>query len=184
GVSSLGLAVPRPCRVLILENEGPRGMFRRKLRAKLDAWQGPPFADDHLRVVENPWARFSFGDARQRRELVECIRREAIDIILAGPVLRLGMKGGGTPEEVASFVDLIEQVRAELARPLAASLVHHDNKVGTVSGAWEGVPDTTMHVSAQGNGMTRVEWEKVRWSSELHGRTWHLAWREGQGFEL
>src|SRR5262249_46261756 len=27
-------------------------------------------------------------------------------------------------------------------------------------------------------------WQKVRWASELHGRTWKLDWRAGESFEL
>jgi hypothetical protein len=183
GTAWLGLPVPRPCRVLLLENEGPRGKFRRKLRAKLAAWTGPD-VQDRLFVVDEPWATFTFADERMRAELAAVVREHAIDVLAAGPVQRLGVTGGGTPEEVAAFVGLIEQVRAQLDRPLAGTFVHHENKAGTLSGAWEGIPDTTMHISAQGNGATRVEWEKVRWGSDLHGRTWKLLWRDGEGFEL
>ncbi len=183
GVPWLGVAVPRRCRVLLIENEGPRGKFRQKLRAKLAAWQGPS-VDGYLHVLEAPWARFTFADEILRSELAATISEHSIDIIAAGPVQRLGVTGGGTPEEVAAFVGLIEQVRADLDRPLAGTFVHHENKGGTVSGAWEGVPDTLAHVSAQGNGCTRVEWEKVRWGSDLHGRIWKLLWRDGEGFEL
>ncbi len=183
GVAWLGIDVPRRCRVLLIENEGPRGKFRRKMRAKLAAWRGPS-VDGYLHVLEAPWARFTFADEDLRAQLTATIREHSIDIIAAGPVQRLGVTGGGTPEEVAAFVGLIEQVRADLDRPLAGVFVHHENKAGTVSGAWEGVPDTLAHVSAQGNGATRVEWEKVRWGSDLHGRIWKLLWRNGEGFEL
>ena len=37
GTNWLGLTVPRPVRILVVENDGPRGRFRRKVRAKLDA---------------------------------------------------------------------------------------------------------------------------------------------------
>jgi hypothetical protein len=53
-----------------------------------------------------------------------------------------------------------------------------------VSGAWEGATDTLAHVQARGNGHTAVVWRKARWASELHGRTWKLDWRDGEGFEL
>ena len=100
------------------------------------------------------------------------------------PVQTLGVEGGGTPAEVREFARLIEETRALLDRPLCAILVHHTNKSGDVAGAWGPVPDTTLHVSAQGNGKTRAFWQKARWASAVHGTSWHLLWRDGEGFEL
>jgi hypothetical protein len=37
---------------------------------------------------------------------------------------------------------------------------------------------------ARGNGHTAITWEKVRWHSQLHGKTWKLDWRDGERFEL
>ena len=183
GIPWLGVAVPRRCRVLLIENEGPRGMFRAKLEAKLAAWRGPQDLD-YLTVLEQPWGTFTFADEAMRLQLAATVREQSIDIIAAGPVHRLGVTGGGTPEEVAAFIGLLEGVRAELDAPLAGLFVHHANKAGSVSGAWEGVPDTLAHVTNLGNGTTRVEWEKVRWGSDLHGRVWKLRWRDGESFEL
>jgi hypothetical protein len=179
----LGLPVPRPCTVLWIENEGPRGKFREKLRAKLAAWEGSPL-EGRLHVLEQPWSLFTFADERHRSELVSLIRELAVDVVFAGPVQRLGVEGGGTPAEIQAFVNLLEQVRAELDRPLAYELIHHENKAGEVSGAWEGATDTLVHVQARGNGNTAIVWRKVRWASELHGRTWKLHWREGESFEI
>ena len=53
-----------------------------------------------------------------------------------------------------------------------------------MSGAWEGATDTLAHVQARGNGHTAIVWRKVRWASELHGKTWKLDWRPGESFEL
>src|SRR5436190_1860788 len=36
----LGIRVSRPLRLLLIENEGPRPLFRRKLRRKRDSWKG------------------------------------------------------------------------------------------------------------------------------------------------
>jgi hypothetical protein len=179
----LGLPVPAPVRILIVENEGPRGKFRRKLRAKLAAWKGPPI-DDRILVLEEPWALFTFAEEAHREALRVLIEAHEVDVVAAGPVQRLGMQGGGTPDEVGAFMLAIELTRARLARPLAVLLVHHENKAGDVSGAWEGVPDTLAHVQAQGNGATRVHWRKVRWGSTLHGTTWKMLWRPGESFEL
>jgi AAA domain len=175
--------VPHPASVLWVENEGPRGKFRRKVRAKLEAWDGPPL-EGRLHVLSEPWARFTFADDGMRAELVAIIGDLGIDVVVAGPVARLGAEGGGTPKEIQAFVDLLEQVRADLGRPLAYELIHHENKAGDVSGAWEGATDTLAHVQARGNGHTAVVWRKTRWAPDLHGKTWKLDWRDGERFEL
>jgi putative DNA primase/helicase len=179
----LGLPVPNPVRVLWIENEGPRGKFRKKLRAKLETWDGPSL-EGRLHVLSSPWARFTFANEQMRAELVALVRTLEIEVVIAGPVSRLGAKGGGTPEEIQAFVDLLEQVRAELDRPLAYELIHHENKQGDVSGAWEGVTDTLAHVRARGNGHTAIVWDKARWAPDIHGKTWKLDWRDGEQFEL
>lgn len=179
----LGLPVPGPVRALWIENEGPRGKFREKLRAKLDAWDGPSL-EGRLHVLEHPWSLFTFADEVHRHELVELIRELGIDVVFAGPVQRLGVEGGGTPAQVQAFVGLLALIRGELGRPLAYDLIHHENKSGDVSGAWEGVTDTLVHVQARGHGHTAIVWRKGRWAPELHGRTWKLNWREGERFEL
>jgi hypothetical protein len=183
GIDWLGLRVPHPCTVLWIENEGPRGKFREKLKAKFAAWDGPSL-EGRLHLFEHPWSLFTFADELYRAALVEKLRELKVDGVFAGPVQRLGVEGGGTPAEIQAFVNLLEQVRAELDRPLAYELIHHENKAGNVSGAWEGATDTLAHVQAHGNGHTAVVWRKVRWASDLHGRTWKLDWRDGETFEV
>ena len=183
GLDWLGLAIPEPLRVLIIENEGPRGKFRAKLRAKLAAWDGPSI-EGRIFILEEPWGLFSFTDEGHRLALREAIAAHGIDVLAAAPVQRLGMEGGGTPDEVGAFMVNVETVRAQLGRPVALILAHHENKAGDVAGAWEGVPDTLAHVKALGNGATRLFWQEARWASSLHGTTWKLLWREGEGFEL
>ena len=140
--------------------------------------------DGWLFVLERPWSLFTFQNVQHRAELVALIREHEIDVVFAGPVQRLGVEGGGTPAEIQAFVDLLEQVRFDLDRPLAFELIHHENKAGAVSGAWEGATDTLAHVQARGNGHTAIVWDKARWASELHGRTWKLNWRAGEAFEV
>jgi hypothetical protein len=158
-------------------------MFRKKTRAKLAAWQGADI-EDRILILEDPWAVFSFSDETYRHHLAELIVEHAVDIVAAGPVNRLGVEGGGTPEEVGAFILNIELIRQRLPNPLAVIFAHHENKAGDVSGAWEGVPDTLAHVRNDGNGHTTVRWQKVRWGPDLHGKTWKLNWREGETFEL
>jgi putative DNA primase/helicase len=179
----LGLQVPRSLRVLWIEDEGPRGKFRKKVRAKFASWDGEPL-EGRLHVLSEPWARFTFANGQMRAELVALVRDLEIDVVIAGPVARLGAEGGGTPKEIQAFVDLLELVRADLDRPLAYELIHHENKAGGISGAWEGATDTLVHVQARGNGHTAIKWDKARWASEIHGRTWKLDWRDGERFEI
>jgi hypothetical protein len=78
---------------------------------------------------------------------------------------------------------MIVDLRYRAGRQFALWIVHHENKAGDVSGAWERLPDTLVHVSARGNGRTRVHWRKVRWSSRLHDTTTELLWDNG-GFKV
>ena len=183
GQSWLGIDVPRPTRLALIENEGPRGKFRLKLRAKLAGWNGDQeLIRQNAHVLEEPWGGFSFAEARHREHLAAQLIEHESDLLLCGPVSTLGMIGGGTPDEINAFVRLLAQTRALLERPLAVWLIHHENRAGQVSGAWERVPDCLLHVSSRGNGHTRMFVQKARWSSELHATTMYLAWSEGYGF--
>ena len=179
----LGIAVPRPVNVLLIENEGPRPMFRRKLARKFAAWTGKP-PGVRIRVHERPWRKFTFADEQWRADLARVVAEHEIDIVIAGPLTRIGMDSAGTLQEVVAFTELIEDVRRLLDRPLAVLLVHHENKSGTVSGAWEGSGDTLVHIEAAGNGHTIVFFRKARWDDDRQGTTMKLAWAEGQGYVL
>lgn len=183
GVPWLEIPVVRPVRVLLIENEGPRPLLRRKFRRKLQAWSGPPL-DGRLSVLAEPWGQFTLGPPEWRAELAAVVRRDAIDVVIAGPLTRIGMDDAGTLQEVVRFMELVADVRRQCERLLTVILVHHENKAGSVSGAWEGSGDTLLHVQAAGTGHTIVAVRKARWSSELHGKTLHLAWTDGEGFEL
>jgi AAA domain len=179
----LGISVPRPLRVLLIENEGPRPLFRRKLRRKLDAWSGSPVGD-RLLVYEKPWGQFSFADPAWRRLLADEIREREIDVLIVGPLTASGMDLPGTLQECREFLALVGDVRALSGRRLACLLVHHENRGGKVSGAWEGAGDTLLHVQQQGRGNVRLYVQKARWASEQHGTTLQLVWADGEGFAL
>ena len=183
GKDWLGIPVPRRARVLLIENEGPRALFRRKLRRKLDGWTGPTL-DGHISVVQHPWSEFTFADATWRHALAATIAENEIDVLIVGPVTRSGMNVAGTLQEVRDFIALVGEVRAASGRRLTVILIHHENKGGTVSGAWEGSGDTLIHVQARGNGYTHLHIEKARWSSTHHKATFELAWTAGEGFAL
>jgi hypothetical protein len=179
----LGLEVPNPVRVLLVENEGPRPLFRRKLQRKLTAWNGNPIGD-RVSVLEEPWGQLNFADPAWRAALATAIADRQTDVLIAGPVTSAGMEGAGTIAEARAFLALIDNVRRLSNRPVAVILVHHENKGGKVSGAWEGTGDTLLHVQQQGHGKIRVYFQKARWASDQHATTLHLAWADGDSFTL
>ena len=179
----LGIPIARPVRVLIVELEGPRAHFRKKLGRKAHAWQGSP-VDGRIEVVEAPWAVLTLGDGDHRAALADAIRQRAVDVLILGPVTRAGMDAAGTLQETRDFMALVGDVRRLATRTLTVLLVHHENKAGTVSGAFEGAVDTLLHVQAQGHGRTRLFVTKARWSSSHHGTSLALRWADGDGFEV
>jgi hypothetical protein len=179
----LGIPVAAAVRVLVVENEGPRPLFRRKLARKRDGWAGSELGD-RLLVFEQPWGRFSFAATEWRNLFAETIREREIDVVLAGPVTSSGMDAAGTLQEVREFAARVDEVRELGGRPIAIILVHHENKGGKVSGAWEGVGDTLLHVQQQGHGKLRLYVQKARWASEQHATSLQLIWAAGEGFEL
>lgn len=185
GDNWLGITVPRPISVLLIENEGPRPLFRDKLRRKRDAWKGSP-VEDRIRVLERPWAQFTFASEQWRAELAAQIVEYRIELLIAGPLNKLGMDTAGTLAEVNAFMAYIRDLRRQLSEQhrLAVELAHHENKGGAVSGAWEGAGDTLLHAEVAGNGHTILFVQKARWDTTRHQTTLKLAWTEGEGFEL
>lgn len=183
GESWLGVDVERPVRTLMIENEGPRGKFRQMLAEKHASWNGHPPFHPNVSVLEEPWTRFTMRDSTHRQAVADTVATGDVDLIVMGPLVTLGMVGGGTPDEISEFEGLLREFRALLDKPVALWIVHHENKQGDVSGAWERVPDTLVHIQAQGNGHTRLVWRKARWSSENHGKAIDLVWIDGRSFE-
>lgn len=182
GTSWLSNTVQRALKILLIENEGPRGPFREMLARKVGRWDGETFTSN-VHVLEEPWTQFTLSEPHYRRELADQIDRTETDLVIVGPLASLGAKGTGTPDDVNEFTAMIADLRNHSERQFALWIVHHENKAGDVSGAWERVPDTLVHVSAQGNGRTRVAWRKVRWSSRLHNTSINLLWDDG-GFTI
>ena len=184
GAPWLDLLIPtRPLTVALLENEGVRAEFRRKLRDKLDNWTGQPL-DGRLFVFEQPWGEITLRDELHRHELAWLINEHHVDLLIAGPLADLGVEGPGTPADVSAFGDLLELLRQACDRPLAIAAAHHENRAGQMSGAWGRLPDTVAHVQPQGHGSLRIYWHKVRNASSLHKTTTRLAWADGMTFTL
>jgi hypothetical protein len=179
----LGIDVPRPLRILLIENEGPRGPFRQRLANKLASWQGNPFSDN-IMVLEEPWSRFTLTEPDYRASLAMYLEQLEVDLLIVGPLASLGARGTGTPDDINEFDRHVKDLKNRTQQPFAIWIVHHENKAGDVSGAWERYPDSLVHVTAQGNGRTHIHWRKVRWSSSLHGTNTSLLWADGGGFAI
>jgi hypothetical protein len=179
----LGMPVAESVRVLLVENEGPRPLFRRKLERKRQGWAGSELGD-RVQVLETPWARITLAKEEHREALAAGLREHAIDVVIAGPVTNFGMNEAGTLQQVRDFMELVGHLRHLSGRPLTVVLIHHENKGGQVSGAWEGSGDTLLHVQGQGHGRVRVHIQKARWASSYHATTLTLTWTEGEGFEV
>jgi len=146
--------------------------------------EGPPFAHNVF-VLEEPWAQFSFAIEAHREQLAAFVREHEIDVVMANPVAEIGHEGGGTPDDVSRFGELVDKFGRLAGRPVAAWFVHHENKGGDVSGAWERWPDTLAHVRLEGREKSVLHWRKVRWSSELHNTRMTLRWLiESAGFAV
>src|SRR5262249_9163840 len=182
GTEWQGLKVPKPRVVAVIENDGPRGRFRRKVRAKLAAWTGPD-PGTNLTFLAHPWGKLRLSIEGHRIALAAFINANAVDVLIAGPIVSLGMIRGGTHDEVAAFEAHLQALRDLADRPLLVILLHHTNQRGQISGAWDRVPDTLMFVVNTGKG-TRLTWQKARDSSTLHAAVWKLKWAEGMAFEL
>jgi hypothetical protein len=181
--SWLGSPVGRPLRVGLVENEGPRPLFRRKLRRKLRAWKGSPI-EGRLLMLKSPWGKVSLDVPAVREALAAQISALELDVVIIGPITRSGMNEAGTLQQVRDYCRLLGEVREHAGRRVTFILIHHENRGGQVSGAWEGAVDTLFHVQAQGNGQTRLYVQKARWSPEHHKQKLQLAWAEGESFEL
>jgi AAA domain len=186
GVNWLGIAVPRPVRICVIENEGPPNLFQHKLAAKIESWEGPGFAHNVF-VFTGPWGEFSFADAEAREALVAFCEEHAIDLVVANPTLGLGVAASGRPDETQQFVDWL--VECGLKGERAFWLIHHQGKSGAISGDWARHPDTVLHLEADGNRpRTKATWSKTRWAtlpSETIAKACLLEWIvETQGYSV
>ncbi len=159
----LGIPVPRPVRTLLIENEGPAGLFQEKLIAKRESWDGPGFAEN-LHVFALPWGRFTFADQPAREALTGYCDEHDIDVVMANPMLGLGVAASGKPNETQQFVDWLKECGLTSRR--AFWLLHHENKSGQISGDWGRHADTKALLQPDGlRQRTKLTWEKTRWAT-------------------
>jgi len=159
----LGIPVPRPVRVLVIENEGPPFLFQQKLAEKASSWAGPSW-QENVFVFQGPWGEFSFANSRARLALAAYCETNRIDVVAANPTLGLGVAGSGRPDETQQFVSWL--VECGLKNTRAFWLLHHENKAGQISGDWGRHPDTKVQLQADANRpRTKLVWEKTRWAT-------------------
>jgi hypothetical protein len=159
----LGIPVPSPARILMVENEGPKAPFVEKIQRFADQWEGPDFLGNIV-FYEEPWGRFSLADRGMRDDLLDFTRDQRIDLVVAGPLRGLGMSGPGAPAETDAFMDLLKE--AGLGTELAWWIVHHVNKAGQVSGDFDRHPDTLIRYAYEGKRRNKLTWEKIRWGDQ------------------
>lgn len=169
GVDWLGIHVGRALRIGVIENEGPKEPYIDKLKRFADAWDGPDFLAN-CAFHDSPWGRFSLADEGLRGELRAFAVQADLDLIVAGPVGRLGIKGVGSPEEVRDFINLLADVGC--GRDVAFWLLHHLNKtphrsiVQQLSGDWGGHPDLILGLEQENKRRTKLTFAKVRWGDQ------------------
>jgi hypothetical protein len=180
-----GLLCPgRPLRILLLENEGPRPEFRRKLARRLAVLPDGIDLGAFIHVLEEPWAKVNLRYEDHRKQLARLIAELSIDLLVIGPLFAMGMVGPGNADDINAFVALLDDVRERAALLVCVLVVHHENKAGDVSGAWGPRPDLLTLLQTQEPQHVRVHWRKAKWASLLHGQSTHLKWAEGETFEV
>jgi hypothetical protein len=163
GVAWLGFPVPRPVRGLLIENEGPRELFRQKLAAKRKTW--PHKIAGEIFVYTENWGTLRLPDGVDR--LRAFIEREQIDLVVGDPLDSLGVNGIGSPEDTREFVEVLKA--CGLFRIVAWWLLHHgrkqeaDDELDEISGAWGGRPDTMLKLDKLEGNRARLSFPKLRW---------------------
>ena len=166
GVDWLGFPTPRPLRVLFIENEGAREMFRRKLAHRHGRW--PHEITGGVFVHTFDWGAFSLTDPGKANAMRKFVENNAIDLVIGDPLDSLGLEGVGSPEETRRFMAAMTAVG--LFRDVAFVLLHHPSKaevkdeLDEISGAWGGRPDTMLKLDRLDGNRARLSFPKVRWS--------------------
>jgi hypothetical protein len=184
----LGIAVPRASRVLMVENEGAAQLFQAKLKDKAEQWDADPGWLDNVRIYASPWGGFTFANPHTREALQRICDEETIDVVVANPLFGVGGPGSGRPDETSAFIDWLKELGLGLGGP-AVWLLHHENKLGQVSGDWNRQPDTLISLARDGDmPATKLKWEKTRWANQTPEgwrQKWLLEWvTEHKGYRI
>ncbi|MBK5220626.1 MAG: AAA family ATPase [Thermoleophilia bacterium] len=175
GVPWLNFEVPRPLRVLFIENEGPREPFRRKLERRLAHWPHP-LPEGAIHVYSEDWGQAGLDDAGFIDRLNRYVADHGIDLVVGDPLDTLGMEGVGSPKDTREMVARLQE--AGLFTRTAWWILHHARKgkaedaIDEASGSWGGKPDALLGLERLPDGRARLAFHKLRWGrSDLHRRT-------------
>ena len=78
------------------------------------------------------------ANEQHRRQLADIVASQHLDVVVLGPLVCAGMEAAGTLQDVREFLRLLTDVRRRAGRRVTFILIHHENRAGKVSGAWEG----------------------------------------------
>ena len=167
-----GLQFPRPLRVLVIENEGPREAFRQKLERRLASWAAVE-GEQQIRVWDDParWGQVRLSSSEQLAQLRAAADAHQIDLCVSDTLTRFGMRGNGTPEETREFVELM--TAAGLTRDLAFLLLHHpvtrpdqvSDELERIAGAWPPHADAIVYLQKLTSNRARLSFPKLRWAT-------------------
>lgn len=169
------LSFPRPLRILVIQNEGPRDAFIDKIEHKLANWQ-PQKGEtaEPIRIWNEParWGliRLLPTDSELRDRLRRVVEHHKIDLVVSDTLTRFGMRGNGTPEETREFMVLLTE--AGLGRDLAFLLLHHprvrsdtgEDELERIAGAWPAHADAILSLQKLAGNRARLAWPKTRWT--------------------
>lgn len=181
GYSWFGIPTPRPLRIAVIENEGPHDLFVKKVHSFCERFKNCPCDSQahgnhfdwtkNVIFLDSPWARFSFENENGAADLNEELKAQEIDLLIANPLGRLGMKGVGAPDETRAFLDLMQN--AGLGEDFAVMLIHHLAKpsigralVERVSGDWGPHADTILILERAAEKTAKLTFAKMRWGEE------------------
>ena len=63
------------------------------------SWDGPPL-EGRFQVLREPWGPVTLRKELHGHELAKLIAKHEFDLVVIGPLRKIGMKGGGTLEEM------------------------------------------------------------------------------------
>jgi hypothetical protein len=165
GIDYLGLEIPRPIRVLFIENEGPREPFRRKLERKLESWE--PELEGQVYVYDETWGHARLDVPEFVSRLNAFCADKGVEMVIGDPLDSLGMEGEGSPSETRAMVDRFKD--AGLFSERSWTVPHHSRKesaqdaVDEAAGAWGGRPDAMLALEKRADNKARLTFAKVRW---------------------
>jgi hypothetical protein len=166
GTDWLGITVLRPVRILVIENEGPKAMFQRQVRRKIETWEGEPFADN-VYLSTDRWGDRDLRMESDREFVRGFCAANAIDLVIGDTISALGSEGNGGPGDTKAFQG---HVRQSGLGAQAWLLLHHFNKTTGLSGLnlnrmtgdWAKWPDTVAYLESGGSHTTKLGWPKSR----------------------